>query len=70
MQLAPSEASLTPTSEAGSTATSLLQVKSDCQGGKSQLVGGVIPSRSELWERSQIQSFISKMYFSHCISKM
>jgi len=49
----------TPTSEARSTtSTILLPAKPDCQRGKSEYGRAVRPSMSELWERSQIQSFL------------
>jgi len=57
-RFAPSEANFTPTSEAGSTTTILLPAKSDSQRGKSEHVRVVRPSMSELWEWSQIQSFM------------
>jgi len=53
-----SEATFTATSEAGTTTTSVLPAKPDCQRGKSEQVRPVRPTMSELWERSQIQSIL------------
>ena len=45
-------------SEARSTVTSLLEAKPACQRGTSEYVRVVRPRMSELWEQSQIQSFL------------